>query len=122
MRAFCYEYLIDGKPILAPDEDLKMEFSDLDSEESGRDESGYMHRIVLREGVKTWGLSYGSLTLEEYRYMEGLFNGKPQFIWTHRDIDGYPVKAAAYRSKHSIVIRSLKSQTVKNYNFNIIEC
>ena len=42
-------FLLDGKPIVAPDEDVEMSFEDLDSAQSGRDESGFMHRIRVRE-------------------------------------------------------------------------
>ena len=40
-------YLLDGKPVVAPDGDMEMSFEDLDSAQSGRDESGYMHRMVV---------------------------------------------------------------------------
>ena len=55
----CYQ--IDGKPMLAPDHDPEFSFSDLDSSDSGRDESGYMHRVRVREGVGTWGFEYAHL-------------------------------------------------------------
>ena len=51
MRPFYYDILVDGQPILVPDADITAEYTDLDSEESGRDESGVMHRIVARRGV-----------------------------------------------------------------------
>ena len=41
-------FLLDGKPIVAPDEDVEMSFEDLDAAQSGRDESGFMHRIRAR--------------------------------------------------------------------------
>jgi hypothetical protein len=122
MKGFCYEFQIDNRPILTPDADIKVEYTDLDSEESGRDENGFMHRIVLRHGVKTFSVSYASLTRDEYRYMESLFAGKSQFEFKYRNEDGSPCAITAYRSKHSITVRNLRTGTYKNYAFNIIEC
>lgn len=51
MRLFDYDFQIDGKPILMPDEDADISKADLDSEDSGRDESGVMHRQVVREAI-----------------------------------------------------------------------
>lgn len=122
MRQYYFDFLIDGQPILAPDEDVTISYEDLDSEESGRDEGGYMHRIVLREGVKKIPLSYAFLNREEYLYMESLFRGKPSFQVECRDEHGTPMQFTAYRSKHSITISNVKTGTRKNYNFSIIEC
>ena len=44
-------YKIDGKPMVAPDADVQMSFEDLDGAQSGRDESGFMHRILVRRKV-----------------------------------------------------------------------
>ena len=122
MRALFYDLQIDGKPILIPDADVQMEFSDLDSSESGRDERGFMHRIVLRRRVKTWSVPYDVLTGEEYRYMESLFEGKDEFTVDYRDGNGNPAKCVAYRSKHSITIHNAKKGIFKNYKFDIMEC
>ena len=48
MRPFTNLFLINGKPMLAPDADVGVSYTDLDANDSGRDESGYMHRIVMR--------------------------------------------------------------------------
>ena len=122
MRGLYYDLQIDGKPILVPDEDVQMEFSDLDSSESGRDESGVMHRIILRRNVKTWSLSYAVLNREEYRYMESLFAGKDQFTVSYVDKDRCEARCVAYRSKHSLTIHNVRLGVYKNYKFNIIEC
>lgn len=122
MRNFFYEMLIDKKPILVPDADLQMALNDLDSDESGRDESGFMHRIVLRRQVKTWSLSYAHLTAEEYRYMESLFEGKDSFQVTYRGLSGRRAACTAYRAKHSLTIHNIRTGTCRNYSFNIIEC
>lgn len=122
MRDFYYDFQIDRKPILTPDEDIQMEFSDLDSSESGRDESGVMHRIVLRRNVKTWSVSYSFFSKEEYRYMESLFAGKDAFTVEYVDAHGSPAKCVAYRSKHGLTIHNARLGIYKNYKFNIIEC
>ena len=122
MRNYYYDLLIDGKPILVPDQDVAMEVSDLDSDESGRDESGVMHRIVLREKVRKCTLPYASLTREEYLYMRSLTDGKTQFSVRYRDHDGYESEMTAYHSNHSITVRSVRTGQYKNYNINIIEC
>ena len=122
MRKFLFDLLIDGQPVLVPDGDITISFEDLDSEESGRDEAGFMHRVVLRSGVKKIPLSYASLDTEEYRYMESLFGGKREFRVDCRGLDGSPLSFMAYRSKHSISIHNIKTGIHKNYNFDIIEC
>ena len=122
MRKYFFDLLIDGQPILAPDEDMAVSYEDLDSEESGRDEGGFMHRIVLREDVKKFALSYASLSREEYLYMESLFKGKADFLVTRRDDDGNLQEFKAYRAKHSITVRNIRTGQYKNYSFNIIEC
>lgn len=122
VRTRYYDLLIDGKPILVPDADVQIECTDLDSPESGRDESGWLHRLVQRRQVKSWHLTYSVLTAEEYRYMESLFAGKDTFPLDYRDRNGEPARCEAYRSKHSITLRSAKTGIFRNYNFHIIEC
>lgn len=121
MRPYYNDLLIDGQPVLVPDADITIEYTDIDSEESGRDESYYMHRVVVRRGVKKWPLVYASLTREEYLYMESLFQGKDDFTVTYRDHDGKTAECVCYRSKHSITIHNAKTGDYRNYSFNIIE-
>lgn len=122
MRDFYDDLKIDGKPILVPDCDIAIECSDLDDADSGRDETGVMHRIVLREGVKSIQLSYAVLPLEDYRYMESLFKGKSEFAVELRDADDEVTRFTAYRSKHGIVIHNARAGICKNYKFSLIEC
>ena len=72
MRAMTELYQIDGRPMPVPDADPDLSFTDLDASDSGGDESGVMHRIVVREKVGSWGFVYSSLTDEEYAYLTGL--------------------------------------------------
>lgn len=124
MRAFAEFFKINGKPMLAPDEEVTLSYSDLDSDESGRDEAGYMHRIVLRHNVATWGFSYSDLTEEEKQYMESLFDGSAEFDFTHPDrLDSSKTLVTrCYRSNYSLSWKNAVTGQYKNYKFNIIEC
>lgn len=115
---------IDGKPMYAPDVDLEPSYSDLDSSDSGRDESGYMHREVVRSRVFTWPIAYTSLTDAEYAYTIGLFAGKSTFTFTHPKAGSSTEteETTCYCSKYSIAWRSAKTGRWKNLKFNIIEC
>lgn len=122
MRKFFYDFQIDDKPILAPDEDITISCSDLDAEDSGRDESGFMHRVILRSRVKTFGLSYSSLTREEYLYMRSLIASGADFQVKYRDLSGQEKTVTAYCSNHSITFHNMRTGLYKNLKFNIIEC
>lgn len=122
MRKYDFDFLIDGQPILVPDADITVGCEDLDAPESGRDEGGFMHRMVMRTDVLTIPLAYASLTRDEYRYMKSLFRGKSEFRVDCLDDDGNPVSFHAYRSKHGITYHNRRTGEYKNYNFNIIQC
>lgn len=122
MRDLFYDFQIDGKPILVPDNDITVEPSDLHDADTGRDESGYMHIIVLRESLAPVPLSYATLTAEEYMYMESLFKGKATVMVEYRGIDGETHSFEGYRSKHSITIHNARTGQCKNYRFNIVPC
>mgnify|MGYP007112557199 CR=1 FL=1 len=51
-------FKIDGKPMFAPDGDMGFSFEDLDGADSGRDEAGVMHRVIVRHSVGTWSFTY----------------------------------------------------------------
>ena len=81
MRATTELFTINGEPMLVPDAEVSMSYEDLDSADSGRDESGVMHRIVTRYKVASWGFQYSGLN-EEEKYgitwqnaMTGLWSG-----------------------------------------------
>ncbi len=121
-RAFCYEYSIDGKPLLAPDMNVNITENDLDSNDSGRDESGYMHRIVIRSSVKTFEFVYAVLDAEDFMYIQSLLNGKTDFKFTYQNPDGSLTTTRAYSSKRSITLRNYATGEYKNLKFSIIEC
>ena len=122
MRKYDFEYLIDDNPMLVPDEGVEMKFSDLDGEDSGRDEGGFMHRSVLRERVRTWGFKYAVLNQKEYRYLTALLTGKATFLFKFRNLDGKEEVARCYCSNHSITLFNRRTGLYKNLKFNIIEC
>lgn len=124
MRPFTELFLIDGEPVLAPDGGVSVTYTDLDAEDTGRDEAGFMHRTVLRQAVGTWTFKYGFLTEAERQYMERLFYGKAEFAFTHPDrIEAdREITCKAYRSKVSQEWQNARTGQWKNYKFNIIEC
>lgn len=122
MRKFDFDFMIDNRPILLPDAGVQINMEDLDSSESGRDESGVMHRIVLREKVRKYSLPYGTLTRDEYLYLMSLFAGKPTFEVEKREPDGQMVTFTAYCSKVGISLHNKRTGLYKNLTLNIIEC
>lgn len=116
------EFLVDDKPLLIPDADVELTLTDLDDSDSGRDESGVMHRILVRERVRSWGFQYSWLTAEEYGYITRLFAGKRVFTFRFRDADGVWKSCRAYCSNHSITLRDARQGIYKNLKFSIIEC
>ena len=83
MRKKTELFLINGVPMLAPDSEVGMSYEDLDSADSGRDESGVMHRIPVRYKVGVWSFSYSHLTTPELQYLESLFPEAGEFDFTH---------------------------------------
>ena len=123
MRKKTNHFVVNGKPLLVPDT-VDVIYTDLDSDDSGRDEAGFMHRIVLREKVPTWSFTYETLTEEERKYMESLFKGYPTFTFHRPNLEdsGQHTAVPAYRSVFSISWFNAKQGLWKNYKFNIIEC
>lgn len=124
MRPFVKFFKVNGKPMLAPDDGIAMSFTDLDGSESGRDEGGYMHRIVLRYRVGTWPFEYSTLDEEEMRYMESLFPNEPDFEFTHPSPTNPEelVTTRCYRAKYGIAWQNAVTGQYRNYKFNVIEC
>lgn len=124
MRGTTDLFLIDGQSIVVPDSNLKLQVKDLESSDSGLDESAFLHRFVARQGVSKWTFSYGEITAEEYAYMEGLFAGKDTFVFTRPSLadSTVPVASKCYRSKHQTQWRNAVTGQFGKYQFNITEC
>ena len=117
-------YKIDGMPMVAPDADVQMSFEDLDSAQSGRDEAGFMHRILVRRKVGVWEFSYSHLTGQEYAYMMSILPKGGSFVFTHpsRQDSTVAEDTHAYISKYGIVWHSAKTDSYRNLTFSVIEC
>ena len=124
MRGTTELFKINGRPMLVPDEEVTVSYEDLDDGDSGRDESGVMHRIPVRYKVGSWGFSYAHLTEAERQYMESLFPDAAEFTFTHPDrLDSTKqVTCTAYRSKYSISWKNARTGLWSNYSFQIIQC
>ena len=124
MRATTQLFQINGKPILAPDAEVVVSYSDLDASDAGRDESGFMHRIVVRHKVGSWKFSYSHLTEEEKRYMENLFSDAATFQFRHpsRLDAAVAEETLCYRSKYDISWKNARTGLWSGYGFSIIEC
>lgn len=124
MKSYALCFRVNGKPMFAPDADVAVSYTDLDGSESGRDEGGYMHRIVIRYKLGTWSFNYAEITEEERRYMESIFPDAPDFEFTHPDRLNpcKLVKTRCYRSNYGISWHNVVTGEYKNYKFNIIEC
>lgn len=123
MRAVTNQFLINGKPLLAPDAPLEVKYEDLDAYDSGRDQSGVMHRLVVRYKVPSWEFRFSNLTAEEKAYLEGLFPDEPVFAFTHPDRrTGQPTVTACYRSQYGISWRNSVTGLLSGYSFRIISC
>ena len=122
MRKPYYDFLIDGKPVLMPDEGVSISASDMEAEDSGTDESGVLHRFLLLEKVLSFSLSYDTLTHEEYRYTRALIQGKSSFGVKYRDPDGKQIKLTAYCSGYSLALHNVRLGLYKGLKFDIQEC
>lgn len=118
------DFLVDDCPLLVPDADVEISCNDLDSDDSGRDESGYMHRHRIREGVHTWSFSYATLSYGDYLYLQNLFAGKEtfEFVYQYPGPSSAMKRCRAYCSKHSMTIHNQRQGIFKNYKITIIEC
>lgn len=124
MRAKTQLFKINGVPMLVPDADVTVSYEDLDASDSGRDESGFMHRIVVRHKVGSWKFEYAHLTEEEKQYMENLFPDAASFLFQHpsRLDASASEQTRCYRSKYGISWRNARTGLWSGYSFSIIEC
>ena len=124
MRKTITLFQVNGKPILVPDAPVGISYEDVDSSDAGRDESGYMHRVMVRNKVGVWSFTYHNLTEAEKNYMENLFGSASVFQFTHPDriASSQMVTTQCYRSKYNLSWRNSKTGLWSNYSFNVIEC
>lgn len=115
-------FLVDGRPMLIPNAGVTIGLEDIESADSGYDESGALHRFVVRQSVESWNFVYDRLTGAEYAYMESLFAGKSTFCFTCPDGEGNMRRVTAYRSKQSIRWHSAADDLYRDYQFRIKMC
>ena len=117
-------FKINGKPMFAPDANIDFSYDDLDDSDSGRDESGYMHRIVVRYKVMTGSFVFSYISEDDMKYMESLFPDEPDFDFTRpsRLDPNVPVTTRCYRTKYGISWKNARTGDWRNYKFNIVEC
>ena len=124
MRAKTELFKINGVAMLVPDAEVAVSYEDLDAADAGRDESGFMHRIVVRQKVGSWKFEYAHLTEAEKQYMENLFPDTGTFLFRHPSRKNAAVseETLCYRSKYSISWRNARTGLWSGYGFSIIEC
>lgn len=110
--------------MLVPDADVGFSYEDIDAADAGRDESGYMHRIMVRNKVGSWSFSYDHLTEDERAYTEDLFGSAATFTFTRPDrlATGKTVSSQCYRSQYGLSWRNARTGLWNGYSFRIIEC
>ena len=123
MRSETYLFTINGKPLLAPDGDVAITYSDIDGSDAGRDQNGRLHRSVVRYKVASWELTYSHLSDEEKRYLESLFPDSPTFLFGHpsRQDPGILEETECYRSQYGIHYRNAHTGLWSDLRFSIIE-
>lgn len=117
----CQEYKIDGVSVVAPDAEVEMTRTDVEAADTGKDESGVLHRFLLRSKVRKWTFGYTHLTKEEYQYMEELLAGKASFGFTFPNENGTEQTCTAYCSGSSVAIRNIRTGLYSGYSFEIVE-
>lgn len=117
------KFKINGKPMFAPDENVLITWSDIDSAESGRDEAGNQHRIVIRYDVASITFTYSNISESELSYMRSLFPKEPDFLFEYPDpADTEKTRSVrAYRQKHSVYWKNAVTGQFRNYKFTITE-
>ena len=117
------KFKVNGKPMFAPDEGVQIAWADIDSAESGRDEAGNQHRIVIRYDVASLTFTYSHISEAELAYMRSIFPKEPDFLFEYPlPEDSTQTRTVrAYRQKHSISWKNAATGQFRNYKFTITE-
>lgn len=124
MTPLTHPYLIEGKPMPLPDQEVEMSFEDLDHADAGRDEAGYMHRLVARYKVGSWNFVYSHLTQNTYAALLSILPESGSFVFSYPDpADPARYKhTTAYLSRYGIVWCNAATGLYRNLKFSVIEC
>ena len=122
MRSKTDLFTVNGQPMLAPDAEVGVSYADIDAADAGRDQSGLLHRSVVRYKVAAWSFSYSHLTEAERQYMESLFPEEPTFVLGHPGrLDATVTEyTTCYRAKYGIFWRDSRGLW-NGYSFQIVE-
>lgn len=120
-RAYDNFHLIDDSPMLMPDVDIEVTYTDVETDGSGYDASGFYHRMVSRFNVRTWKFKYSVLTKEEFVYLRSLYANKQSFQFTLLNELDQRETVTARCKPISVAYQSKRSGLYKNLNLEIIE-
>lgn len=118
---------IDGKPLPEPTESADIQFTDIESSDSGSDETGVYHREVLRYGVLTASLEYSYLDNADCAYLLGLLQNKTTFQFTcpvasdSTDVT-QTITRTCYCSNYGAALQRLKAGVWRDMTLEIKEC
>lgn len=118
---------IDGQPLPEPTETANIQFSDVESDDSGADEMGVYHREVLRFGVLSCTLTYGYITNEDCAYLLGLLQNKTTFQFTcpvssaETDVT-QTITRTCYCANYGAALQRLKAGVWRDMELKIREC
>lgn len=118
---------IDGKPLPEPTETADIQFTDIESSDSGSDETGVYHREVLRFGVLTCTLTYSYLDNADCAYLLELLQNKTTFQFTcpaassAADVTQTTTRTC-YCSNYGAALQRLKAGVWRDMTLEIKEC
>lgn len=118
---------IDGQPMPVPTETADIQYTDVESDDSGADEAGVYHREVLRFGVLSCTLTYGYLDNEDCAYLLGLLQGKTTFAFTCPVASGaadvtQTTTRTCYCANYGAALQRLKAGVWRDMTLQIQEC
>lgn len=112
---------VNGDPIYIPDAGVVVEFNSIVGEDSGRDESGYMHIFWLRRDIRKISLTYSLMTGAELEYMRKLMQGA-EFTFTYVDETGTnSMEAYTSTIKSELYTKFGDVCIYRNVTINVIE-
>lgn len=120
-RSYDHFHYIDDSPMLTPDVDVEITYTDMDGG-SAFDEAGYYHRIVKTYNKRSWRFKYAVLTKEEFVYLRSLIKEKRDFTFSFLNEDDDVEYVRAYCAPLSVAYQSKRSGFFKNLTLEIIEC
>lgn len=118
---------IDGQQLPEPTEPAEINFYDMESSDSGPDECGVYHRVVVRFGVLSCTLTYDYLDNADCAYLMSLLQNKTTFQFTcpvaSEDTDvSHTITRTCYCTNHGASLQRLKAGFWRNMTLNIQEC